>query len=272
MHAILGTSPSCIATHTSDLAVALVALDTSIHIQNGTEERLMKLDDFYLVPGDSPDRENQLRPVIGLVVADSFEQARDAAALVKTRYDAEEPVASWEQGLEHSFTPENVNEEKATIKILAQGVQSIDEAFKASPVVIDATYIEPIYHHNPMEPQATTAVWQDDRLTIYDATQGVIAHRLNVAAVLGIDEDMVRVLCPFVGGGFGCKGSMWMFSPLTAAAARTVNRPVKTLLTREQMFTLVGHRPALIQHLTLRAPGCAPGMFALEMRDGRAGR
>ena len=62
MHAILGTSPSCIATHTSDLAVALVALDTSIRIQNGTEERLMKLDDFYLVPGDTPDRENQLRP------------------------------------------------------------------------------------------------------------------------------------------------------------------------------------------------------------------
>jgi xanthine dehydrogenase YagR molybdenum-binding subunit len=262
--------------------------------------------------------------IIGLVVADSFEHARDAAALVKTRYDAEEPVASWEQGLEHSFTPENVNEEKATIKILAQGVQSIDEPLKASPVVMDATYIEPIYHHNPMEPHATTAVWQGDRLTIYDATQGVIAHRLNVAAVLGIDEDMVRVLCPFVGGGFGCKGSMWMFSPLTAAAARTLNRPVKTILTREQMFTLVGHRPALIQHLTLgatqdgtlqavkhdvqstvsfsksfveaaahrtsrllykspniqvshtlvpwnvggptfmRAPGCAPGMFALE--------
>src|SRR5580693_7631168 len=262
--------------------------------------------------------------IIGLVVADSFEQARDAAALVKTRYDAEEPVASWEQGIEHSFTPENVGEEKATIKILAQGVQSIDEALKASPVVMDATYIEPIYHHNPMEPHATTAVWQGDRLTIYDATQGVIAHRLNVAAVLGIDEDMVRVLCPFVGGGFGCKGSMWMFSPLTAAAARTLNRPVKTILTREQMFTLVGHRPALIQHLTLgasqdgtlqavkhdvrstvsfskvyvepaahrtsrllykspniqvsqtlvpwdvggptfmRAPGCAPGMFALE--------
>ena len=62
MHAILGTSPSCIATHTSDLAVALVALDTSIRIQNGTQERPMKLDDFYLVPGDTPDRENQLRP------------------------------------------------------------------------------------------------------------------------------------------------------------------------------------------------------------------
>ena len=162
-------------------------------------------------------------------------------------------MASWERGIEHSFTPENVGEEKATIKILAQGVQSIDDALKASPVVMAATYIEPIYHHNPMEPHATTAVWQGDRLTIYDATQGVIAHRLDVAAVLGIDEDMVRVLCPFVGGGFGCKGSMWMFSPLTAAAARALNRPVKTILTREQMFTLVGHRPALIQHLTLGA-------------------
>ena len=262
--------------------------------------------------------------IIGLVVADSFEQARDAAALVKTQYDAEDPVASWEKGIEHSFTPETVGEEKATIKILAEGVQSIDDAIKASPVVVDVTYIEPIYHHNPMEPHATTAVWHGDRLTIYDATQGVVAHRLDVAAVLGIDEDMVRVLCPFVGGAFGCKGSMWMFSPLTAAAARALNRPVKTILTREQMFTLVGHRPALIQHLTLganqdgtlqavkhdvqstvsfsklfveaaahrtsrllykspniqvshtlvpwdvggptfmRAPGCAPGMFALE--------
>jgi xanthine dehydrogenase YagS FAD-binding subunit len=62
MHAILGTSPSCIATHTSDLAVALVALDTSIRIQNGTQERLVRLDDFYLLPGDTPDHENQLRP------------------------------------------------------------------------------------------------------------------------------------------------------------------------------------------------------------------
>jgi xanthine dehydrogenase YagS FAD-binding subunit len=62
MHAILGTSPSCIATHTSDLAVALVALGASLRIQNGTDERLIKLDDFYLLPGDTPDRENQLRP------------------------------------------------------------------------------------------------------------------------------------------------------------------------------------------------------------------
>ena len=62
MHAILGTSESCVATHPSDLAVALVALDASIRIQNGSDERLIKLDDFYLLPGDTPDRENQLQP------------------------------------------------------------------------------------------------------------------------------------------------------------------------------------------------------------------
>ena len=262
--------------------------------------------------------------IVGLVVADSFEQARDAAALVKTQYEVADPVASWEKGMEFSFPPESVGGEKATTKFLAESVGSIDDAVKSSPVIVDVTYREPIYHHNPMEPHATTAVWQGDRLTIYDATQGVIAHRLDVAAVLGIDEDMVRVLCPFVGGAFGCKGSMWMFSPLTAAAARALQRPVKTILTREQMFTLVGHRPALIQQLILganpdgtlqavkhdvrstvsfskvfveaaahrtsrllykspnievsqtlvpwdvggptfmRAPGCAPGMFALE--------
>ena len=191
--------------------------------------------------------------IIGLVVGDSFEEARDAAALVRTDYEIEDPVASWEKGMEFLFTPDSVGGEKPTTKILAEGVRSIDDAIKASPVVVEATYTEPIYHHNPMEPHATTAVWQGDRLTIFDATQGVVSHRLDVAAVIGVDVDMVRVLCPFVGGAFGCKGSMWMFSPLTAAAARALGRPVKTILTREQMFTLVGHRPALIQSLTLAA-------------------
>jgi len=149
--------------------------------------------------------------IIGLVVADLFEQARDAAALVRTQYQVEDPVASWDKGMEFSFMPPAVGEDKAITKILAEGVQSIDDAIKGCPVVMDATYTEPIYHHNPMEPHATTAVWHGDRLTIYDATQGVVSQRLDVAAVLGIDEDMVRVLCPFVGGGFGCKGSMWMF-------------------------------------------------------------
>jgi xanthine dehydrogenase YagR molybdenum-binding subunit len=191
--------------------------------------------------------------IIGIIVAESFEQARDAASLVKVQYDTEAPIVSWEAGLKNAISPENVDNQAATVSILAPGIVSIDDAINGSRVVVDATYTEPILHHNPMEPHATVALWDDDRLTIYDATQGVVAQRKNVAAVLGIDEDNVRVICPFVGGAFGCKGSMWMFSPLTAAAARVLNRPVKTILTREQMFTLVGHRPALIQRLVLGA-------------------
>jgi CO/xanthine dehydrogenase Mo-binding subunit len=79
------------------------------------------------------------------------------------------------------------------------------------------------------------AVWEEDRLTVYDATQWVGGHQRNLAAVLGVDVDRVRVLCPFVGGAFGCKGSMWMHSPLTAAAAKVLNRPVKTVLTRGEI-------------------------------------
>ena len=152
--------------------------------------------------------------IIGLVVAESFEQARDASFLVKTRYAPQDPIASWDAGLPNAFTPKDVAGEKADIEFLANNVSSIDDAIQASPVVIDATYTELILHHNPMEPHAVTATWDGDRLTIYDATQGVIADHRNIAAVLGIDDALVRVICPYVGGGFGCKGSMWLFTPL----------------------------------------------------------
>ena len=97
--------------------------------------------------------------IIGLVVAESFEQARDASFLVKTRYVSQDPVASWDAGLPNAFTPKDVAGEKANIEFLANNVSSIDDAIHASPVVIDATYTELILHHNPMEPHAVTATW-----------------------------------------------------------------------------------------------------------------
>jgi xanthine dehydrogenase YagR molybdenum-binding subunit len=203
-----------------------------------------------------PLQDNKIRyygQIIALVVADSFEQARDAAARVKVDYNEEHPVASWEAGLTYAFPPAEVDGQKPTVAILANGVSSIDDVLQGAEVVIGATYTEPIYHHNPMEPHATTAVWEGDRLTTYDATQFVPGQQRNVAAILGVNEDNVRVICPFIGGGFGSKQAVWTHSPLTAAAARALNRPIKTVLTREQMFTLTGHRPALIQRISLGA-------------------
>ncbi len=191
--------------------------------------------------------------IIGLVVAESFEQARDAAALLRVQYDTAKPVVTWEEAMPKAFAPKEVDGEEATLAVLAPGVESIDDVIRQAPVTVDVTYQEPIHHHNPMEPHATTAMWDGDRLEIFDATQWILGQRRNVAAVLGVDENRVHLRCPYIGGGFGCKGSMWMHSPLTAAAARDLRRPVKTILTREQMFFLVGYRPALIQAVTLAA-------------------
>ena len=190
---------------------------------------------------------------IGFVVAETFEQARDAARLVQTTYQAQPAVVDLQAGFGDAYAPKSVAGMGATVSVLADGVASIDEVLRGAPVLVSATYNSPVEHHNPMEPHATTAVWDGNRLTIYDASQWVQGQQRNLAAVLGIDEADVRVLCPFVGGGFGCKGSMWMHSPLTAAAARVLNRPVKTVLTREQMYTSVGHRPMVRQIVTLGA-------------------
>jgi xanthine dehydrogenase YagR molybdenum-binding subunit len=190
---------------------------------------------------------------IGLVVGESFEQARDAAALVKVIYEPEPALVTLESGMAKAYQPPSVRGMPATVSILEPRASSIDDVFRQSDVSIAEEYTTPVEHHNPMEPHATVAVWEEDRLTVYDATQWVGGHQRNLAAVLGVDVDRIRVLCPFVGGAFGCKGSMWMHSPLTAAAAKVLNRPVKTILTREQMYTSVGQRPMTVQKIELGA-------------------
>jgi xanthine dehydrogenase YagR molybdenum-binding subunit len=191
---------------------------------------------------------------IGLVVAESFEQARDAAALVKVIYEPKGPAAiTLDSGMAKAYQPAVVDQQPATWSTLELGASSIDDILRQAEVSISHEYTNPVEHHNPMEPHATVAFWEDDGLTSYDATQWVGGQQRNLAAVLGVDDDHVRVISPFVGGAFGCKGSMWMHSPLTAAAARVLNRPVKTVLTREQMYTATGHRPALLQKIELGA-------------------
>src|SRR5471032_547424 len=108
---------------------------------------------------------------------------------------------------------------------------------------VDAVYTTPIENHNPMEPHATIAVWEGDALTLYDATQNVSGVRKSAANTFGIDQDRVRVICPYVGGGFGGKGTAWSHVMLAAMAARMAGAPVKLVLDRPQMFASVGARP-----------------------------
>lgn len=104
-----------------------------------------------------------------------------------------------------------------------------------------------------MEPSASLAVWEGDKLTLYEATQWVAGARNVVADTLGMRREDVHIVSSFVGGGFGCKGLIWPHSVCAAIAARHVGRPVRVALTRQQMFTSTGHRGATRQKIVLGA-------------------
>ena len=126
-------------------------------------------------------------------------------------------------------------------------------AFSKAAVTVDNTYITPIQYHNPMEPHATIAWWQGDKLTVYDATQYITGDRMSLAKTLNIPVDYVHVVNPVVGGGFGSKGSSWSHVALCAMAARVTGKPVKLALDREQMFGPVGGRPSTVNRIKLGA-------------------
>src|SRR3954453_23409252 len=114
-----------------------------------------------------------------------------------------------------------------------------------------------MYHNNPLEPHATTALWEpgpDVPLTLWDSTQGVHPARAAIAKVFGLPEEQVRVVCPYVGGGFGAQGRPPPNVVLSALAARALpGRPVKLALTRQQMFSLAGYRTPTIQRVQAAA-------------------
>jgi xanthine dehydrogenase YagR molybdenum-binding subunit len=128
-----------------------------------------------------------------------------------------------------------------------------EEAMKTAPVKIEAEYRIPIEHHNPMEPHAAVAVWDGDRLTIFDKSQEVYNVRTHLASSFNVPEGNVQVISPYVGGAFGSSLRPNYYPALTAMAARELRRPVKIVYTRTQMFTGHGHRPYTIQKVALAA-------------------
>src|SRR5207237_9496806 len=126
--------------------------------------------------------------------------------------------------------------------------------FRQAEVTVDEHYEVPPETHNPMEPHATVALWTAaDRVTLYDSSQWVFSVRNKVASAFAIPKENVHVLTKFVGGAFGCKGSAWSHVIIAALAAKQVGRPVKLVLTRQQMFGMVGGRPQTVQAVALGA-------------------
>ena len=187
---------------------------------------------------------------VAVVVADTLQQAQAAAARVHVRYTAGEAATSMDAALGQAYVP----------KRFSNGRRPPDSsrgdaggAFGAGAAKVDATYITPIEHHNPMEPHATIAAWDGNKLTVWTTTQGISGAQATLAGQFGLDKSDVRVICPYVGGGFGSKGNTWPPVALAALAARMVKRPVKLVLSRAQMYTSNGYRPRTVQKLKLAA-------------------
>jgi xanthine dehydrogenase YagR molybdenum-binding subunit len=189
---------------------------------------------------------------VAMVIADSHERAQYAASLVDVRYDRAASTTSIDEGRADAYEAESL------FGGLFPGRMErgdVENALAGAPVHVETTLRMAANHHNTLEPPATTAVWDEDRLTLYDSTMGVRASQLTVAQLLGLPLSRVRVITEFVGGGFGAKAMVWPHVTLAAMAARSVGRPVKLVLTRPQTYTSHGHREEQEQRITLGAGG-----------------
>ncbi|MBV9655867.1 MAG: xanthine dehydrogenase family protein molybdopterin-binding subunit [Acetobacteraceae bacterium] len=200
---------------------------------------------------------------VAVVVADTFERATAAGATLRVQYRAGEAVTDMHAALSQAYPPKRFrNGERSPDSTRGDP----DGAFNGAALKVEATYETPTEHHNPMEPHATIARWDGDRLTVWTATQAISGAQRTLATMFGIDPEQVLVICPFVGGGFGCKGNTWPPATLAAMASRVVGRPVKLVVTRQQMFTSNGYRPATVQRIRLGAD--ADGRLVSVRHDG----
>src|SRR5579863_1622867 len=208
---------------------------------------------FRTVPGDDNATNSEVRSAfeddvvrhwgqhVALVVAETLEQATAGAAAVDVEYEPQ--PANLRVSLD-----DYKGERKSASK---RG--DPDAAFASAPVKIDQTYVTPIETHNPIEMHASVAVWEGDRVTLYETTQGVVNYRYVMAQVLGLPVENVRVVTRFLGSGFGGKLFPWPHAAMAAVAARKLDRPVKLSLNRRMMFSNVGYRPRTEQHINLGA-------------------
>jgi len=183
---------------------------------------------------------------VALVVADSFEQARAASTLLRISYAKEQGEYDLEKAKETAKKPKEKDKPDTRAGTFESG-------YAKAPVKLDATYTTPDQSHAMMEPHSSIAVWNGDKLTLYTANQMINWGKKDLAKTLSIPEDNVRLVSPYIGGGFGGKLFLRAEAVLAALGARAAGRPVKVQLQRALMFNNTTHRPATIQRIRIGA-------------------
>jgi xanthine dehydrogenase YagR molybdenum-binding subunit len=205
---------------------------------------------FYVARALAGPEVDHYHQAVALVVAETFEQARASAQLVRVRYARAKGSFDLAQAKGRA-AQENSRQPLQPNPSLASSVGDFAAAYAAAPVTLDATYTTPDHAHAMMEPHATIASWNGDKLTLWTAIQLVSWGMRDVAKTLGIPRENIHIVAPYIGGGFGGKGSILADAVLAAVAAKQVGRPVKVTLQRALMFNNTTHRAATIQRIRI---------------------
>lgn len=199
---------------------------------------------------------------VAIVVAETLEQAEHAAWLLRVDYETEAAAVSFDALKGQAEEPPDVLGEKREHK-----VGDAAQAFADSPFGVDQIYRTPRYNQNALELHGSIAFWEaDDKLTMFDASQFVNGFKHQLARIFNLRTEDVRIISPFVGGGFGAKWALWPNTALCALAAKVTGRPVKLVLSREGVFRTVGGRTLAEQRVALAAG--VDGQFTALLHTG----
>jgi len=219
------------------------------------DERLHVLQD---------DRVTHQGQPIGLVVAQTVEQAIHAVSLVRVTYRPEAAITDVARA--QVVMPTQQKTDQGEKRPPQTGRGDAQAALASADVKVDQRYVIPRENHNPIEMHATIAAWDGDRLTLWDKSQWVNNVAEEIAAVFGVPPENVRVVSPFVGGAFGSGLRTWPHVTLAALGARVAKRPVKVMLTRREMYYGVGYRPHTVQRVAIGAS--KDGRLTALIHDG----
>ncbi|WP_354685501.1 xanthine dehydrogenase family protein molybdopterin-binding subunit [Cupriavidus necator] len=232
--------------------IAIVTHQNAPRMKNPPLMNMMHMDRGFAASELSIMQDDAVRwdgQPVAVVVAETLEQAEHAAWLVRVQYDTEQAITSFEAEKPRAIVPSAILSEEPEV---SKG--NADKALAEAHVKVDHLYRTPPHNHNAIEPHATIAAWDDsNHLTVYDATQFVNGYKHALASVFHLRTDDVRVIAPFVGGGFGGKAALWNHTVLCVAAAKIAGRPVKLALSREGVFRIVGGRTPSEQRVALGA-------------------
>ena len=217
-----------------------------IAVVAASEEQAVGTSDYNHAPLFGGRTIAHYHQAIAVVVAETFEQARAAAGLIRTRYERADGKFVLAEAKADAPLASDKPEDHASLG-------DFDTAFAAAPVKLDAEYHTPDEAHAMMEPFASIAAWEGDRLTLWTSNQMIEWSKQALASILRMDAEKIRLISPFVGGGFGGKLFIRSDAVLAALAAKAARRPVKVVMPRPLMFNNATHRHATIQRIRIGA-------------------